>query len=183
MPSNAQFAIGKLITDEQQRDAIHMAVAPVFAAERLAPGQHVGFIGSGEVGGGAVKLLGIVDPFLPSPVFKGDKFWMFLYPNSITSLRHDWEHPDFFKDAYGGFKSNKSYPVEEGRLRIFADEAGITYERLLEGAEDFVENGNYMVDGGRWEGFDIYDSFWDDYEKVTGKKRSDKKWGFFSCAC
>ena len=37
--------LGQLIEDgDRRRDAIHVAVAPVTAAERLAPGQHVGLV-------------------------------------------------------------------------------------------------------------------------------------------
>jgi hypothetical protein len=90
--------LGSLITDgDRRRDAIHIAVAPVTAAEPLAPGQHVGFIPSGqtETVGLADRLIGIVDPFLTNPVEPGQRFWLFLYPNTVTSLRHVWTHPAF----------------------------------------------------------------------------------------
>lgn len=89
--------LGRLIDDgDRRRDAIHIAVAPVTAAERLAPGQHVGLVaGDTEYVGPAEKCIGIVDPFLPEPVDKGQRFWLFLYPNTVTSLRHFWTHPAF----------------------------------------------------------------------------------------
>ncbi len=34
--------LGELITEPEFRDAVHMAVIPVFANDDLEPGQHVG---------------------------------------------------------------------------------------------------------------------------------------------
>lgn len=91
--------LGQLITDFQQKDAVHFAIAPVTAYEDLLPGEDIGFTTSSQeiVGKTANKKLGIVDPFLRVKVKKGERFWMYLYPNTITSLRHDWEHPSFFR--------------------------------------------------------------------------------------
>ena len=41
--------LGELIEDgDRRRDAIHIAVAPVTAAEKLKPGEHVGLIEEGS---------------------------------------------------------------------------------------------------------------------------------------
>lgn len=86
--------VGNLIdTNDARRDAIHVAVAPVEAAEDLLPGQHVGLV-AGRASAEA-ESIGVVDPFLTSPVLKGQRFWLFLYPNTVTSLRHVWTHPAF----------------------------------------------------------------------------------------
>jgi hypothetical protein len=90
--------LGQLIEDgDRRRDAIHIAIAPVTAAERLAPGQHVGLVreGSLELVGLCDHTIGIVDPFLAEAVEPGQRFWLFLYPNTITGLRHVWTHPAF----------------------------------------------------------------------------------------
>lgn len=167
--------IGNIIEGTQSRDAIHIAIAPVTAAERLAPGQHVGFIG--ETVGASKNPIGVVDPYLTGAVFKGDRFWLFLYPNTVTSLHHHWEHPAFEGRAM-------AVSVSEEALRRFADEAGISYLRLMEGAKDFLENDEYLIDGGRWEGFRIHDDFWDHYEAVTETKVPEtRRRSFFSCSC
>ena len=49
--------LGRLIEDgDRRRDAIHIAVAPVTAAGRLAPGQHVGLVQDGNL-----ELVGLCD--------------------------------------------------------------------------------------------------------------------------
>src|SRR5207253_9100 len=131
----------------------HIAVAPVTAAERLAPGQHVGFVDGEQVGSGTNKAIGIVDPFLGGPVFKGDRFWMFLYPNTITALRHEWTHPEFGVGA-------ESTRDSEQWLRRFARGLGVSYEDLLEHAREFVLDGSFWSEGGRFEGAYASDEFW-----------------------
>src|SRR6185503_13211587 len=94
----SDIGIGKLIRGNKVgRDAIHVAVIPMVAGEILTPGQHVGLAKDGRV----IKSndqVGVVDPYLKVSVRSGQRFWLFLYPGSITSLRHEWTHPKF-KDA------------------------------------------------------------------------------------
>lgn len=91
--------VGELCKEDACRDAIHIAIAPVIAGAELRPGEHVGFIhGTNDVGReavGFIKPIGVVDPFLQRNVMKGERFWLFLYPNTITNLRHVWSHPAF----------------------------------------------------------------------------------------
>lgn len=89
--------LGVLLPDhEHRRDAVHIAIAPVTAAVELEPGQHVGLLeGSKEFAGPSDKPLGVVDPFLKEPIQPNQRFWLFLYPETITGLRHVWTHPAF----------------------------------------------------------------------------------------
>jgi hypothetical protein len=90
--------LGQLVEDgERRRDAIHIAVAPVTAVERLAPGQHVGLVEAGNLErvGPCDRNIGVVDPFLTEDVEPGQRFWLLLYPGTITGLRHVWTHPAF----------------------------------------------------------------------------------------
>lgn len=74
--------LGRVITDPgAARDAVHVAVVPVTATRELRPGEHL--------------ASGVVDPYLTRPVRPGERYWLFLYPGTVTSLRHVWTHPDF----------------------------------------------------------------------------------------
>lgn len=121
--------VGRLATPAARRDAIHVAVAPAIAAERLAPGQHVS-LGSDGQAIGSGDLVGIVDPFLATSVESGQTFWLFLYPNTVTSLRHEWTHP--------AFPADRTISDHEMWLRVYAvkmncyDEPEEAFRRLIE---------------------------------------------------
>jgi hypothetical protein len=99
--TDALESLGTILSGEHLnsgRDAIHLAVEPVTAGETLYAGQQIGLV-KGEGGFVATtkakKKLGIVDPFIVGPVPTGNKFWLVVFPRTITSLRHVWSHPDF----------------------------------------------------------------------------------------
>lgn len=92
----SEVRLGQIIRGDHYRDAIHIAVAPVVAECILMPGQHVGIIDKEAMTVGPCSdNIGIVDPFLVNPVQKGERFYLCLYPYTITSLRHEWTHPAF----------------------------------------------------------------------------------------
>lgn len=178
--TDALETLGTIIDDAQKRDAIHIAVLPVIAGERLHAGQDVGI---GPDGGAftTAKHTGIVDPFLKVAVQPGQRFWLLLYPRMVTSLRHVWSHPEFSDDA-DGKPSEKT--ASEAWLDLFASTAGISRDELIDGARDYLKHDEYLSQGGRWEGFSTPDEFWTHYEIVTGEKVSENDRGsFFSCSC
>ncbi len=97
--SQNQVKLGEVCESEPDRkkDAIHVAIAYVEAGEALVAGQRVGltYAGSGIVDSRSKTPIGVVDPFIEGTVLAGDSFWLFLFPDSITGLRHEWEHPQF----------------------------------------------------------------------------------------
>lgn len=109
--------IGHLIDATAQRDAIHVAILPVVADKRMCPGDEAGFVeeGNRELVGPITPAVGIVDPFLKEPVRKGDRFWLFLPPGSITSLRHDWTHPAVSDAPQPKFPESEMDPKEVSR--------------------------------------------------------------------
>ncbi len=190
---DTQHSLGKLIGENAKRDAIHIAVAPVVATERLSPGQRIGLVGHDNTQAKASATgQGIVDPFLPAPVFPGDRFWMWLVPNTITSLRHQWTHPDWESAA------TTSKAVSEAWLRDFCKTADCPdYDTVIAAAsgksipaiEDYgpvaYENdGEYLFFRGRDAHAGIPPEFWTHVEIVTGVKIPDgKRATSFACSC
>lgn len=115
---SAIIPLGKLASEDAGRDAIHVAVAPVVAAENLSIGQHVGIAEDGRASAKA-KPIGIVDPYLKGFVEAGQRFYLCLYPNTITSLRHHWVHPAF-KDEGPAEPEKDVKAASEAWLRQYA---------------------------------------------------------------
>lgn len=100
--------VGQLITEDGfERDCVHIAVVPVIADSDYVggPGDVVALVpGSTARVTHAYKddadVVGIIDPFLRDSPNKGDKFYLFLLPSTITGLKHRWSHPAF--DAPAG---------------------------------------------------------------------------------
>lgn len=106
--TDALETLGMIHFKPEARDAIHLAVEPVIAASDLRVGQKIGIIdgiaypansrakqSKENPAGVFVPYHGIVDPFLPRAVEKGESFWFVMAPRMVASLRHVWEHPDF----------------------------------------------------------------------------------------
>lgn len=184
----SDLGLGKIITGEQHRDAIHVAVAPVTASEKLYPGQPIGVIGGDKVSAGGAHV-GIVDPFLQMPVFEGQRFWLFLFPNTVTGMRHEWQHPAF-SDATAA--SINVAPLatgnaEESRkwIESFAERIQQDYGDLMGAADRYAEHGDYTYDSSESykNHWDDFEEFWKHYEVVAGKKGPEKGDTFFTCPC
>lgn len=187
--TDALETLGMLIPANSGRDAIHLAVEPVVAGQRLAPGQDVGFLPDGTVGLTDAPL-GIVDPFLKQLVAPGERFWLVIYPRQITSLRHVWSHPAFPEapDAAYVADADDHYVQDGGAserwIRDYAASIPLRYEDLMEGARGWLRSGNYLVFGGLLEGEYVPDEFWAHYEVVTKSTVPEAERGsFFSCSC
>ena len=186
--TDALETLGTIIDEKAGRDAIHLAVEPAIAAQKLYPGQDVGFVSGGV--GPCDKPLGIVDPFLKAPVQPGERFWLVVYPRQITSLRHVWSHPAFAEPAT---------PVDVGRrveseawLRNYCEISDCPpYETIIavaskgEDGEGYYRSyidGEYFHSGGRDAHGEIPAEFWDHVENVIGR-RIQQRPGFFTCSC
>lgn len=173
--------LGTLIDSTAQRDAIHIAIAPVTAGARLAPGTHVGFLGDGENVGVCNAPIGIVDPFLERAVNRGERFFLCLYPRTITSLRHEWTHPSF---STVGIRTPEIAAAIK-RLTDFGSNIGWTYERVLETLTEAIETGG--AHGGDDTTADNFNDNKADLMAaaavITGKVPKDIEGTYFSCAC
>ncbi|WP_374633974.1 hypothetical protein [Ferrovibrio sp.] len=183
--SNTQDLIGKLLPEGTPRDAIHIAVAPVVAAYgELQPGQRVTLSLWREEGPVAYasedQVDGIVDPFLTAPVKEGERFFLFLFPNTITALRHEWSHPAFPAQQPMGADRVAS----EAWLRNYAERYCANYEEMVSGA---VSRRGYCFgdDDGPPQYRNAAAEFWHHIEVVTGKKfdKDHRENTPFRCAC
>jgi hypothetical protein len=185
----SDLKLGQLITDENaKRDAIHIAVAPVIAGELLRPGNHIGLTGDdGRTVGAVDNPIGIVDPFLQKSVIrKGEKFWMFLYPQTVTSLQHAWEHP--------------SFPAETPTVKAHFPpaEAVEAMEKLIASAGRYHDYNSVMTDADVWflvgrktedsdYDFSLEDAdwkiFWELYGKIRGVSVPENKRKSFYVCC
>lgn len=180
------LTLGTILRGKEERDAIHLAIAPVTAAEKLYPGQHVGFIeGSTNIVSADRPLIGIVDPFLKVPVFQDHRFWLMLYPNTITGLRHEWAHPAFVAEV-GRISKEEHATKSHAWIADHANLLGLSADVLMENAEEWLRDGDYFVqrDSERWRDNFNPVEFWHHFEVVTGKVvPEDKKSSFYCCTC
>ncbi len=180
--------IGQFLDGGERRDAIHIAIMPVTAAEDISRGEEIGLVygtkdqvkGKDSVYG--LKSIGVADPFIKAwRIKKGQRFYAFLHPNSVTGMRHEWTHPliDDVKPPSG---------ESEAWLRAFADKWNFDYDDMIAGA---CEDEGYVVAGG----MDLHGAdelapgdeelFWKHVETLTGrtfdgKHRENFGW---SCSC
>lgn len=197
--TDALDTLGTIITADEGRDAIHVAVFPAKAAENLRPGDHVGFDTDGNAewnAPGDDSAIGIVDPFITGKISKGQWFWLLVYPRQITSLRHVWEHPSF--PSTGPVKV-----VVAESVQITVEDPKVASERWLrdwiDGADcpDFFTTIGAMLaqrDGGSWDSdyvhfnnIDAYGSIpteaWHHLGIFVGEDLSGDRPSYFSCSC
>ena len=170
------ISLGHLITEGARRDAIHIAIMPVVAAENLQPGDRVGIHDRNRrmVGMSRENAIGIIDPFLWKGPRMGEECWMLLFPNTVTSLRHEWEHPSLAEDS----------TPSEVWMRDFATRIDVPFLELIQAGRDYLRVGSYIVKGdesflGLWD-----PAYWIHFEVITGTVVPlDIRRTFFSCSC
>lgn len=173
----SEAKLGQILDNTAERDAIHVAIAPVIASQPLGPGEHVGLNERGEACYGD-NPIGIVDPFLTTVVQMGERFYLCLYPNTVTGMRHHWRHPSFADNEGERVQASKDWIAKEAAI------AGIDYDEIMSAAEQYLKYDDYLCDGGRWDGHYLNQDFWTHYEIVTGVKvREEDRGSFFSCSC
>lgn len=179
--------IGKLLNDEATRDAVHIAVLPVISHQTyIYPGELVKLVFGTtnrviRTSVNDTQSIGVADPFLKEPAAEGERFFVFIHPNTISGMRHIWTHPQI---------DNVQPPANASELwlRQFADRWNFDYNQLISGAQ--IGEGEYAVAGGQdlhgagGLGAD-HDLFWSHLENLTGKKfdvQHRQAFGW-SCSC
>jgi len=177
-----KLGLGKIITTEQQRDAIHIAIAPITVAHDMAPGTHVGLDSNGHATNRVEESIGVIDPFLESHALKGERCWLFLYPGTIKSLRHEWTHPAFTQEA--PFNPSKAVSEEWMRKWAMAHMSGYyggpknEYDALAAAIRAGREHHVGPYEDARDY---INDEWWNHWEIITGEKGDRDE--YFSCGC
>lgn len=178
----SDVTLGQLIEGEAQRDAFHIAVAPVVAAHAMIPGQHVGLLPDGRASAKSVdKTIGIVDPFLLEAVGMGQRFWLCLYQKTVTGMRHEWTHPAFSAEQ----TPRKDHAEARKVIEAFASRLRRSYDDVLDTLS------SALTDGGAHGGDDSdADSFNSNKKElllaasiILGKPLRDAEEVYFSCAC
>lgn len=180
-------SIGKLVEGSPPRDAVHIAVIAVEAGETLKPGERVamsdGLAVSSENRAG--DWHGVVDPYLYNNVAKGERFWLFLQPGSITALTHLWSHYAF--PSSNSTPPDADYVASDAWLRKFADDHAIPLKDLVEHAvKGDIDDGHRDWFGTDDDAHNPLDSdFWHHIEIVTGKHYDEnhRQLTVFSCTC
>ena len=187
-----QQPLGKLAADDAERDAVHVAIFPTTSEETLHPGQPVAVCVNGQATADP-EGVGIVDPFLGSAVYPGQRFFVCLYPNTVTGMRHHWAHPSFS----GCPPTAPSKEESETWLRNFCDHEDTPgYEPVMAalrgeaiepidevyGSQSYRIDDKYFMWWGRDAHSEIPPEFWLHAEIVTGLK-FDIRPESFACSC
>lgn len=190
MTDHTLESIGKKLKGGERRDAVHFAVAPVSAGAFLRAGERVKFVpGSTDIvvswDYADEPAIGIIDPFLADCyVTEGDRVWLFLFPNSITGLRHEWTHPAFpAQQPQPMVQEGSSVAYSERWLRGFADKYHGNYSEMIAGVQ--AGKGAFFGDDLEYSDFHVGSEFWHHVSVVTGKTFTAEhiENTSFRCAC
>lgn len=186
MKENTLERIGTILDDTAEKDAVHFAVLPVISDDDyLFAGTRVRFVtGSNThvkaLRGNYTKGIGVVDPFLTEEINKGDRFYVFMIPGTITSLRHEWTHP-----ALDVVPATDKVGKAVEWMQEFAQQHDTDYDTLVMQAHDALISGDNITFGVDLD-YDMTKEFWANYALATGRTLpttdGDKLPGF-SCAC
>lgn len=176
------------------RDAIHLAVIAVIAGMAMRSGAHVAVVdGYAYEATTELPATGVLDPFIPmeedtygANIPKGACVWLCLFPQTITSLTHSWEHPAFPRATQENLVITAK-EVARSMITQMAASMGVTFDFLMTAAANNVNTGDYTSMGSN-ESYSNVDwpEFWKYYQAYTGQplpEDHERKWGFFSCAC
>jgi hypothetical protein len=109
-------------------------------------------------------------------VGEGQRCWVFLYPQTITGIRHHWRHP-FFQDQ-------DAHPtVDREWITAFAARWKYSFDEFMEGAHEYIEDNHQLDD--KWNQLYVpkedWNEFWAHFYKLTGLSIGDKDKEFVYC--
>lgn len=188
--------------DAGGRDAVHVAVFSARAPVKVFPGQPMGIVDAEPVERGDTVVsplappIGIVDPFLAAEIAPGGRFWVYLFPRTITALAHRWNHPAFERadvinaaQSRPASKPHYSTPTmalaSERWLRDWCEEDRYdrpTYNQLM-AAVEYADGTEYLTINGSEVRGEIPGEIWGHIENVLGRRIPGTKPTYFSCSC
>jgi hypothetical protein len=179
--SETQEYIGKIHDRDLPRDAVHVAVVQVTAGEQLFRGDHIT-----KDGIKGIPEIGIVDPFITETVKRGDKFYLFLYPNTVTGLTHHYFHPvlDSGTDPRREAEDWLKDLLNDNDTELYNN-----YDWVIKQFKAGRDISGFSGDDPSWNlndgGPTIRTKFWDSLEIVTGVKATEEQRAreYFSCSC
>ncbi len=130
MINKKQF-LGHKPVELGQKDAVHVAIVSVRAAQYIQPGQRCKLNEFGEAipGNGP----GIADPFVKE-INRGEYFWLILNSTEVENVSHTWEHPSIT------FEKPKREAQYNKYLEGYAEDLGVTYKELMSACNNMVYN-------------------------------------------
>ena len=176
--------LGQLAPQTADRDATHVAVVPLVAATEMEPGTHCKVLLDGTAGLGDDPI-GIVDPFLKANVKKGERFFLCLYPRTVTGLRHVYNHPAL--DTVVAAEASRKQASEKW-LRDFCGSVDCPgYEMTIavaieHGLHGGKQDDEYLFFRDMDAHGEIPEAFWDHLEVISGMKMGHRA-TYFSCTC
>jgi hypothetical protein len=192
---DAVATMGAVLPDDAGgRDAVHVAVISAIAYHSMEPGAHVSFIdvptatteGKAGVSPLGDEPIGIADPFIKDRIKEGERFWLYLYPRTITGLRHQWTHPAFADDQGTVYGTPSQKLAAEEWIKNFVHRSDCPgYEELMAGVARIADEGGsdyFYVYESNTHG-EIPDEFWVMAEIVLGRPIKGKRPSYFSCSC
>lgn len=153
---------------EGVRDAVHVAIIGQVATEHLRAGQRLKH--------------GIVNPFGPEVVCRGESYWLFLYPETVTDMVHVWSHPAFPV----GTTAESKKEVARKWLESQCGPLGISFDALVSEHCEIV-NREWIItslnESARDHWWSIEKEFWEHYRDFTGRDVPLEERGGFTCTC
>lgn len=186
--------LGQTLDGPGPKDAAHIAVVPVLLGEDMKAGDHARVV-CGKAYRADHLAIGIIDPYLEQyHLWEGTWVYMFLYPNSITGVLHNWLLPEFDDNS-----EIKEIPrlnaMSVEWLENFAHRYNTSYDAVVVKCQEALSFGttykghdDKQYSWVTFYGTDIHEvpkGFWTHFRKATGWKvlKKDTDRVTFTCSC
>jgi len=188
--------LGSVRAKDEGRDAVHIAVLTLQAKENFTvpPIGNLWVNAEGDLSYSSLMAVGIIDPFLQRGLLveKGDWYYVYLKPGSITGLRHVWDHAAFPETTPVVLTPHgEMIEAAKDRVRGFCEHADMSLDyfgfiELFQTGESghFSWDGEGSIYAGDEEiSADVPLSIVRDVELIIGRELGVQGDLYFRCAC